>query len=147
VIVLDPAEVPAVPWRNGAGVTRELWSGEGVRVSVADLTEDAPFSHFPGVDRLFVPLRRAVTLVVDGRVVTVGPHRALAFAGEAHVATRGLGAPTRALNVMTTRGKCQATVRVVGRDVDPGADVTLAVHLGAHRADIRLVPAPPASSS
>ena len=136
-----------MPWRNGAGVTRELWNEQGVRVSVADLTEDAPFSQFPGVDRLFVPLRRAVTLVVDGRVVTVGRRHALAFAGEAQVATRGLEAPTRALNVMTTRGKCHATVRVVGRAVDPGADVTLAVQLGAHRADIRLVPALPASSS
>jgi environmental stress-induced protein Ves len=76
----------------------------------------------------------------------VGRHRALAFAGEAQVATRGLGAPTRALNVMTTRGKCHATVCVVGRDVDPGADVTLAVHLGAHRADICLVPTPASSS-
>lgn len=57
------------PWRNGAGTTRELASrtdagGELLwRISLASLDDDAAFSVFAGLDRLFValaPLRLVV---------------------------------------------------------------------------------------
>ena len=51
------------PWRNGGGVTRELltWpplSGDdwAVRVSVATIDKDGPFSAFPGIQRWFAVL-------------------------------------------------------------------------------------------
>jgi environmental stress-induced protein Ves len=74
------ADAPAQPWRNGGGTTRELlaWpalaaappgpagdssvrsSGSAMpwqlRVSVADITRDGPFSAFPGVGRAFAVL-------------------------------------------------------------------------------------------
>jgi environmental stress-induced protein Ves len=42
-----------MPWKNGGGVTRELlaWPGGGdwqVRISVAEIEADGPFSSFPG---------------------------------------------------------------------------------------------------
>ena len=51
-------DVPAVPWRNGGGVTRELlaWPDPRnwlLRVSVADIGTSGPCSVFPGVDRWF----------------------------------------------------------------------------------------------
>ena len=56
------ADTPPQPWRNGGGVTRELlaWPAGGdwqVRVSVADIEADGPFSRFPGVERWFAVLR------------------------------------------------------------------------------------------
>ena len=56
------------PWRNGGGTTRELlvrpaghtWQ---VRVSVADVVADGPFSAFPGVSRWFA--------VIDGEGVAL----------------------------------------------------------------------------
>ncbi|MEO8526020.1 MAG: HutD family protein [Caldimonas sp.] len=50
------ADTAAQPWRNGGGVTRELlaWPGVGdwcVRVSIADIEADGPFSTFSGVQR------------------------------------------------------------------------------------------------
>jgi hypothetical protein len=50
--VISVYEVMPQPWRNGGGLTRELWtwpSAEGwwVRVSVADIEKDGPFSTFP----------------------------------------------------------------------------------------------------
>jgi environmental stress-induced protein Ves len=47
------ADCPFVPWRNGGGRTRELlaWpSAEDwqLRVSVAEIEADGPFSAFPG---------------------------------------------------------------------------------------------------
>ena len=52
------------PWRNGGGVTRELlaWPARGewnVRVSVADIDADGPFSALPGVVRWFAVIEGA----------------------------------------------------------------------------------------
>ena len=49
------------PWRNGGGLTRELlaWPSRddwALRISVADIRADGPFSAFPGVDRWFAVL-------------------------------------------------------------------------------------------
>lgn len=64
--------VTAVPWSNGGGVTRELlaWPDAGgwrVRMSVAEVEADGPFSRFEGVQRWFAVLDGAgVKLRLDG---------------------------------------------------------------------------------
>ena len=54
------ADLPREPWRNGAGWTRPVaraeadGSGGGEllwRVSLAEISQAAPFSRFPGLDR------------------------------------------------------------------------------------------------
>ena len=75
------ADTPPVPWRNGGGLTRELlaWPDGGdwaVRVSVAEIEADGPFSTFPGVERWFAVLEGGgVALTIAGT-----EHRC--FAGE-----------------------------------------------------------------
>ena len=57
-------DVKPQPWKNGGGVTRELltwptpddWS---VRISVADIEQDGPFSAFPGIKRTITVLSGA----------------------------------------------------------------------------------------
>jgi uncharacterized protein len=78
---VDLDQTPRQPWRNGVGNTRELlaWplapAGNApwrVRVSVADIANDGPFSVFPGVLRAFAVLRGAgVRLIRDTRRVTL----------------------------------------------------------------------------
>jgi uncharacterized protein len=108
---------PAQRWRNGGGTTRELlaWPAGAdwqVRVSVADIEADGPFSAYPGVERWFTVLQGAgVELSIDG--VTRRLHRGdapLHFAGAATVACRLLDGPTRDLNLMLRRasGRMQA---------------------------------------
>jgi hypothetical protein len=66
------AAVPPTPWKNGGGVTRELLAGRlrrrwTVRVSVAEIEADGPFSSFPGVERWFAVLEGGgVALTIDG---------------------------------------------------------------------------------
>lgn len=66
-------EVTPAPWRNGGGVTRELlaWPGPdhwSIRISVADVERDGPFSPFPGVERWFAVLSGdGVRLTIDGQ--------------------------------------------------------------------------------
>lgn len=95
------------PWRNGGGSTRELLAqpaGESwrVRVSVADVVADGPFSAFPGVARWFAVIEGAgVVLSIDAvehRCTTSG--EPLAFAGDADTRSRLIDGPTRDLNLM-----------------------------------------------
>ena len=114
------ADVAAQPWRNGGGVTRELLARPAgdrwrVRVSVADVASDGPFSTFAGVERWFAVLDGAgVMLTIDGVA-----HRcsrdgdALAFDGAAKTTCRLVDGPTRDLNLMLrdARGALQRVVR------------------------------------
>ncbi len=54
-------DVKPTPWRNGAGLTRELvvWPAQGDwrwRMSVADVVAGGPFSRFEGITRWFAVL-------------------------------------------------------------------------------------------
>ena len=121
-------DVRPVPWRNGGGTTRELLAlpaGDDawrLRVSVADVVADGPFSSFPGVSRWFAVIAGAgVVLDVDGvehRCSADG--EALAFAGAAATRARLIAGPTRDLNLMV-RGAVGLLRRVVrGEAFRPG---------------------------
>jgi environmental stress-induced protein Ves len=120
-LLVRTANVAGRPWKNGGGVTRELLAEPAgddwrVRVSVADVDADGPFSSFPGVDRWFAVLDGAgVVLCVDGvehRCSPVGD--AIAFAGGATTTCRLVDGPTRDLNLML-RGVAGALRRVEAR--------------------------------
>ena len=62
--VVQRDHVEPTPWRNGGGTTQELlvWpqpEGWQLRVSVARIDSDGPFSAFPGVRRWFTVLEGA----------------------------------------------------------------------------------------
>lgn len=112
------AQVALRPWANGGGVTRELlaWPQADdwrLRVSVAEIDRDGPFSPFPGIERWFV--------VVDGEGVELrlpdGPRSVaagdapLVFDGEAAPGCRLLHGPIRDLNLMVRRGAGLARLR------------------------------------
>ena len=99
------------PWRNGGGLTRELlaWPTQddwALRLSVADIRADGPFSAFPGVDRWFVVLEGAGVMLTlpEGRRRIEAGAAPLAFRGEAAPECTLLDGPTRDLNLMHRRG-------------------------------------------
>ena len=94
-------------WRNGGGRTRELltWPDSEswrVRVSVADIESDGPFSSFPGVQRWFTVLQgRGVELTIDGESRRLTRNdEPLHFDGAATTLCRLLDGPTLDLNLM-----------------------------------------------
>lgn len=137
VRVVRHVDLVAVPWRNGLGLTREVAREQDPRdsasfrwrVSIADVQGDAPFSSFPGVDRVAVLLDDAtVGLTVDDVLTRMTPFTAVAFAGEAATTMHVAGDRVRLLNVMTTRTSTRADVQVVrGRTLDVGD--TTSTHL------------------
>ncbi|GAB3190355.1 HutD/Ves family protein [Hydrogenophaga aquatica] len=109
--VISAADVPAVPWRNGGGLTRELlaWPDPAdwrLRVSVADIASDGPFSAFPGVTRVFAVLEGpGVALTWPGRRVEQRTtDMPLTFDGADPPQGQLLDGPVRDLNVMCRGG-------------------------------------------
>ncbi|MFF4800704.1 HutD family protein [Streptomyces sp. NPDC001351] len=142
VRVLRADERPAVPWKNGGGLTREVASfpsQAGIadfvwRVSLADVAEPGPFSRFEGVDRIITLVDGpGMVLTVDGTAHTVAeqyvPFR---FPGEAATDCRLMGGPLVDFNVMVRRGRATAQVEIVRDRVAlsaPAATTLLAVVL------------------
>ncbi|MGA5823017.1 HutD family protein [Kitasatospora sp. NPDC094028] len=143
--VLRASERPASPWLNGGGVTREVAgfpAGAGLdgfdwRVSLADVAAAGPFSVFPGIDRVITLVEGAgMVLTVDGAEQPVdAPLRPFAFPGDAATDCRLLGGPVVDFNVMTRRGRVEATVEIrtasATVDVPPSGTVLLVCLAGA----------------
>ena len=133
-------DMKPVPWRNGGGVTRELlaWPQAGdwrVRMSVAQVERDGPFSRFEGVRRWFAVLSGAgVRLRLDGARHALGPDSApFAFDGGAATDCELVAGPTEDFNLMLRgcvgrmerfRGAqelhCQAGTMVASYDIAAG---------------------------
>jgi len=122
------ADTPPQPWRNGGGVTRELlaWPVGGdwaVRVSVAEIEADGPFSTFPGVERWFAVLEGggvALTIAGTERRCRAGD-APLSFSGDAPVDCRLLQGPSRDLNLMLRGGRGAMRRVVAGEAWAPAA--------------------------
>jgi environmental stress-induced protein Ves len=122
--IIPFAELKAVPWKNGLGITREIvveprgatmddftW-----RVSIADVDTASPFSRFPGVDRTIVLLDGdGFTMTLDGEREHALTTACLpfSFAGEAAVEVTLAGGPTRDFNLMVRRGAALGAIDVV----------------------------------
>jgi environmental stress-induced protein Ves len=107
-------------WRNGAGLTRELlaWPNAEhwqLRISVANIDADAPFSAFAGIDRWFAVVEGAgvVLSLPDRRQVVDSNSGPLQFAGEVAPDCALLDGATRDLNLMVRRDSGRATMRRV----------------------------------
>lgn len=143
--VVRLADIPATPWRNGGGVTRELamWPDAGDwawRMSVADVDKSGPFSKFDGIERWFAVLEGAgVQLDVAGV-----PHRVtaadapLCFDGAAATGCELIDGKTRDFNLMVRRrSQPSRMVRVQGRfSENLDAMKTIAVYAYGSRAAV-----------
>ncbi|MBN8615850.1 MAG: HutD family protein [Deltaproteobacteria bacterium] len=123
--IVSPAEWITQPWRNGGGVTHEVFREASasersdtftLRVSVAEVTRDGPFSRFEGIDRWITLLEgHGFTLHREG-----GPPRVIdrafepfAFPGEAAIDCTLIDGPVRDLNVMADRARRDVRVAVL----------------------------------
>jgi uncharacterized protein len=134
----DMAHIEPTPWKNGAGLTREIAlgpKGAGAsdfdwRFSLAEVERDAPFSAFPGIARCIVLLRGAgMRLRSDHGELDHRLDQALApfhFSGDTPISATLIDGPSSDFNVMTRRGAWAADVTVHRSAFEPAsADVTL----------------------
>ncbi len=109
-------DLPATPWRNGRGTTREIAraaidapeaAGElfAWRISMAEISEPAPFSVFRSVDRLLGTLQGQINLIVEDIEVRLNPgDEPVVFRGDvpASAAVAGQSRTAVDLNLMVT---------------------------------------------
>ena len=105
---LTAADYTRQPWKNGKGETVELWrykqNGQLLaRLSRATVTEDGPFSLFPGLNRNLTVLTGAgFRLLGPGLDLACKPLHPVAFPGNAVVtAQKTQNQPSDDFNVMT----------------------------------------------
>jgi environmental stress-induced protein Ves len=123
---------PVERWANGRGRTSTVARAAGWRVSVATIDDPSPFSTFPGLSRILMPLSPAgVVLTVNGSRRVLRPLQAGGFEGEDAVQADELQRPAEVLNLMWQRDRHDGTLTalpVVGSDeleVDASALVAI----------------------
>ena len=120
LVPVRAADVAPQPWRNGGGRTRELLAWPvgpewRLRISLADIDADGPFSAFAGVQRWFAVIAGAgVVLRLPGgerRLTTASAP--ISFDGADAPGCRLVAGPTRDLNLMLRAGTRSSLLRAV----------------------------------
>lgn len=117
--LIRPAEYRAMPWKNGGGVTTEIWvdppSGAfDWRVSIATVNADGPFSTFAGYDRHIMSLSgEGMVLDIEGHgKFNLEPLLPISFSGDAQVHGLLLRGAVKDFNLMVRRVFGSGTLRV-----------------------------------
>jgi environmental stress-induced protein Ves len=117
--VIRPAEYRTMPWKNGGGVTTEIYASprSGVfdwRVSIATVNGDGPFSTFKGYERHIMTLsREGMDLDIEGRgKFALEPLKPFSFSGDAKVYGSLLQGVVLDFNLMVRRDFGRGTLHI-----------------------------------
>jgi len=123
MIVQRAVDRTPVPWKNGLGVQYEITCDGSLpddwtwRLSTADITQDVPFSSFPGVTREFcVADGNGVLLNINGVDHRCEPGSVTTFRGDDVVFATLIEGPMRALNLMVRDGAQQGSLQLNSAD-------------------------------
>ncbi|MCW7536748.1 HutD family protein [Aquabacterium sp. A7-Y] len=145
--LFDLNEIPKVPWKNGAGLMRQIAvepRGAGYEsldwhLAWAETTKNSPFSSFPGIDRSIVLLRGAglrLTFLEDMTTVHFNdPKTPVFFKGEAKLHAEPIDGPTENLSILLRRDRFWSSATWVdkGNDLPPADAVFVLCMTGAVR--------------
>ena len=118
--LVPAASLTPIPWKNGLGTTRDVVTVTGPdgalrwQVSIADLVQDAAFSHFPHCDRIFTPIAGDPPPELAFHDGPFEPCPLLVpkpFPGDIPTRSR-IPAPGRAFNAIVDRRHHEATVEI-----------------------------------
>jgi uncharacterized protein len=141
---LTPADYTRQPWKNGRGVTVEMWRVERdgqllARISRASVVEDGPFSLFPGIERnLTVLSGPGFRLTGEGHNFRCDLLIPVAFPGDVAItATETAGQQSDDFNVMTVRALPKPKVALAQNDSLPAGGLLALYALGPVQVDGR----------
>jgi environmental stress-induced protein Ves len=113
--ILRREDYRVMPWKNGGGVTTEIWvspQGSGLagepfdwRVSIAYVASDGPFSTFSGYDRHIMLLDGEGMRLEseENGAIDLIRYRPAAFSGDWTVTGKLIDGPVRDFNLMVAR--------------------------------------------
>lgn len=109
--------IPAQPWKNGGGKTREIARSRPAepywRLSIADVAQDGPFSRFEGLSRLLTVIEgNGLTLESADRKYRIDYLVPFAFEGEAEFTATLTEGPIQNFNLIYDKAEWVASVRV-----------------------------------
>ena len=117
--VIRPSEYRVMPWKNGGGVTTEIYASppSGTfdwRVSIATVNADGPFSPFTGYERHIMTLSgEGMSLDIEGRgKFNLEPLQPFSFSGDAQVQGSLLQGAVLDFNLMVRRDFGGGSLRV-----------------------------------
>lgn len=121
--ILSAKDFRSMPWKNGGGVTRELYRAPHsqdaerflLRLSMAQVASHGPFSLFPGIDRTLLLLKgRGLKLFFADEIEIVldQPLSPIYFAGEDSIECELLDGPIEDFNIMVDRQWGKTTVQL-----------------------------------
>ncbi|WAC27415.1 HutD family protein [Ancylobacter sp. SL191] len=122
------SDYTVTPWKNGGGITQDvLLLPEGasqddfdIRVSLAPIVTEGPFSSFPGIDRHITLLTtERLELVFPAQTRSLARLQPLHFDSVQQPVSRLPDGAVRVLNVMTRRGRWNAQVMPATGDNAP----------------------------
>lgn len=134
-LVLPAAARTVQPWKNGGGATQDIarWPADstienfGWRLSIAEVTQDGPFSDFPGIDRHLAVLTGRLLLEGDG--VSVSPLDAgsdpVSFPGDKPVFGRMAQSVVRDCNLMVRRDAFTGRLRRIAGNIAVSSATTI----------------------
>lgn len=126
--VLRRDDFPALPWKNGLGLSRVVAvHPEGAdydnlfwQVTTTEISADCPFSDLPDIDRHFMLIGGSGAQLGFGGMGTgvnlkpavAAPFAPVAFRGDWKTECRLTAGPVQVLNVMARRGHASAAISV-----------------------------------
>jgi environmental stress-induced protein Ves len=118
--LIRPAEYRVMPWKNGGGVTTEIYVSPPSeafdwRVSIATVNADGPFSAFAGYERHIMTLSgQGMVLDIEGRgKFALEALQPFSFSGDARVYGSLLEGAVLDFNLMVRRDFGHGSLRVV----------------------------------
>ncbi|WP_116473793.1 HutD/Ves family protein [Zobellella maritima] len=150
--ILGPADFTDMPWKNGGGVTRELYRVAGpeggdefdFRISMAKVGQSGPFSRYPDIDRVLMLVEGGgFRLSIDDKepVRLNRPFEPISFAGEQAIHCDLLASTCLDFNVMTNRnwGRSEVEVHRLDAHQDRSVESSGRVFLYLHGTEPRLI--------
>lgn len=135
------------PWPNGRGITRDVTSrraSDGSHdwlISIAELVEDAAFSHYAGCNRIFTLVgENPVDLRIDGLApLRCNPLVPVHFPGDRPTHCRLAGGRSRAFNLIFKRDRMMgavSSINMAGNHTVTLPQRSVAVHCVAGRVTV-----------
>lgn len=124
--IIDTLNLPAEPWKNGGGTTREIAQAGGPdgfawRLSIAEVSREGSFSHFPGMSRILTVIEGdGLKLVSPAKAHDVPPYTPFAFSGDINMRSVLPAGPIRDFNVIFDPQRIKADVCVITGQTDNG---------------------------
>jgi uncharacterized protein len=132
------SDLQQTPWKNGAGITREIaiarvsdaliW-----RLSIADVGGDGPFSKFEGLSRILTVIEgRGMELISRDATLQADYAVPVSFDGALEIQSRLKDGPLRDLNLIYNPSFCTGHAQVITaaskRFVEAKLGQTIALH-------------------